>query len=168
MSTFILNPNDTIVMSDSIIVNVMKMADTCHTGINDTATSWADVEIAKQISCTLITIVAICVAGYILAKLIEIISKYCSEERKKKRDKEENYRKQEADLQEKLLSFIEKNTLREEYNKEKDKMIKVPKGIYSDESQYYINILTALIDKKEIPNYSQKQSIDENKEPQQN
>lgn len=178
MNTFILNPNDTIVMSDSIIVKAMRMSSTCQTCINETANNWADVEIARQISCTLITIVAICVAGYILVKLIEIISKYCSEERKKKRDEEESSRKQKANLQDKLLSFIEKNTLREEYKKEedkkekdkkeKDKMIKVQKGIALGESLYYIDVLKALIEKKEIPNYSQKQSIDENKEPQQN
>lgn len=173
MNTFILSPNDTIVMSDSMIVKAMRMSSTCQTCINEMANNWADVEIARQISCTLITIVAICVAGYILVKLIEIISKYCSEERKKKRDEEESSRKQKANLQDKLLSFIEKNTLREEYKKEedkkeKDKMIKVQKGIDSGESRYYIDVLKALIEKKEIPNYSQEQPTDENKESQQN
>lgn len=59
MSTFILNPNDTIVMSDSIIVNVMKMAGTCHAGINEITTNWADVEIVRYICLTVAVVVLI-------------------------------------------------------------------------------------------------------------
>ena len=170
MSTSILNPNDTIVLSDSIIVKVTQTTETCQTCVNKVATNWADVKIAEQMSCAVITIVAICVAGYILVKLIEAISNYCSEERRKKRDEEESNRKQKAGLQDKLLSFIEKHTSQEEYNKEKDKVTKVQKGIDSNESQYYINVLRKLIDGKEISELSTeiKTSTDESKNPQQN
>lgn len=169
MSTFILNPNDTIVLNDSIIVKVTEAAETCQTCANEGATNWADVEIAELISCAVITIIAICVTGYILVKLIEVISKYYSEEIKMKRDEKESERKQKASLQDKLLSFIKIHTSKEEYRKEEESVKKAQNDMYSNEDKYYINVLRELIEGKEISELSTKikPTTDENKNPQQ-
>ncbi len=108
MNTFILNPNDTIAMSDSIIVKMMNMSGTCQTCINETATNWADVEIAKQISCTIITITIIFVVGYIFIRIIATISACCSEHRKRIWEEEDRNYKHETELLDKLLNFKEK------------------------------------------------------------
>lgn len=108
MSTFILSPDDTIVMSDSMIVKIMKISGTSQTCINETANNWADVEIAKQISCTIITIAIVFVVGYTLARIIDTISACCSEHRKRMWEEEDRNYKRETELLDKLLNFKEK------------------------------------------------------------
>lgn len=56
MSTFILNPNDTIVMSDSIVAKAAKTADACQAYVNEAATNWADVEIVKYVCITVLSV----------------------------------------------------------------------------------------------------------------
>lgn len=120
-----------------------------------------------------VTIVAIICATVVLLALIakwaiwswqKAVISFKEREREVKdaKEKAESIRKQEADLQEKLLSFLEKNTVNENYNKEKDKIIKTQKGMASEESKYYVKVLKALIDNKVFPNYQEKPSGDEN------
>lgn len=61
MSTFILEPNDTIIMNDSIVAKATKTTDACQTYVNEIATNWADVEIVKYI-CLTVVLIALIVA----------------------------------------------------------------------------------------------------------
>lgn len=106
MSTFILNPNDTIVMSDSIIVNVMKMAGTCHTGINEIATNWADVEIVK----------CICLTVAVVVLIVTFTIYQCYRERIKAEQKQK-----ELELNNKREEREEQRLLREQEKNEKAK-----------------------------------------------
>lgn len=113
MSIYILNLNDTIVLKDNMVEKLTKATGDSLCRMNEAATNWADVEIMKQITWAVVMVAAICVAGYILVKLIEVISKHYSEERKKKWDEKECVRKQKAVLWNMKLSALGKGP--EEY-----------------------------------------------------
>ncbi|MCH5312179.1 MAG: hypothetical protein J1E57_09550 [Prevotella sp.] len=110
MSTFLLNPNDTIVMSDSIVAKVTKAADACQMCVNEAATNWADVEIVQQICCSLIQIACIIVVGYVFIKIIDAILTYCSEKTKRQWIVEDRNHKRNADLLDRLLDLQQKRS----------------------------------------------------------
>ncbi|MCH5310352.1 MAG: hypothetical protein J1E57_00040 [Prevotella sp.] len=85
MSTYILNPNDTIVLSDSIIVKMTKAADACQMCVNEVATNWADVEVVKYICMAAVAITLIVV----ITVLIYCLTKVCVEQRQKGFDNEQ-------------------------------------------------------------------------------
>lgn len=65
-----LEPNDTIVMSDSIVMKLANGATITWEYVNYNATNWANVEIAKWICLSIICIALICLFGYISSKWI--------------------------------------------------------------------------------------------------
>ena len=73
----------------------------------------------------------------------------------------EKERKQKADLQDKLIDFLEKNTTKEEYNADSDKSVKTLRELSSEESQYYIKVVSSLFDNQTIPDYPQKPEVAE-------
>ena len=85
MSTFLLNPNDTIVMSDSIVVKVTKVADACQMCVNEVATNWSDIEVVKYI-CMAAVAITLIVA---ITVLIYYLTKVCVEQRQKGFDNEQ-------------------------------------------------------------------------------
>ena len=93
MSTFLLNPNDTIVMSDSIVAKVTKAADACQMCVNEAVTNWADVEVVKYICVAAVAITLI----VSIAVLIYCLKKVSAEQRQKsfdncRKEKENNQR----------------------------------------------------------------------------
>ena len=101
MSTFILEANDTIVMSDSVVMKFTESANACLSCAKESTTNWADLEITKWIMCGIATIVAICVLGYIIVKLIDVCSKACQERKKKE------WEEKEADMRETMRRWDE-------------------------------------------------------------
>jgi len=56
MSTFITNLNDTIVLSDSTLVELAKIVSTCQPCVQEAQTSCQDVELIKWICITLVMV----------------------------------------------------------------------------------------------------------------
>jgi len=124
MSTIIIN--DTISMSDSIVVKVLNAADVCQTPVNEIETSCLDVY-NVVIVCAALVIVALIAAVVVLRWKVAVLAAEKSErEDKKEKEKEECVRKmdadktkrewdvqdaerkQKADYRAKLLAFLEK------------------------------------------------------------
>ena len=82
MSTYILNPNDTIALSDSIVVKMTTAADACQMCVNEVATNWADVEVVKYICVAAVAITLI----VSIAVLIYSLKKISAEQRQKSFD----------------------------------------------------------------------------------
>jgi len=112
---------------------------------NEAGTNCSDVCIADVICRSTIIIVTILVAGFLAWKLIENNAKENERNFNKKKEEEESKRKQEADLQNKLIDFLEKNTTKEEYNDEIGKSVKTLREIDSKESQYFIKVILSLL-----------------------
>lgn len=85
MSTYILNPNDTIALSNSIVVKMTKAADACQMCVNEATTNWADVEVVKYI-CMATVAITLIVA---ITVLIYCLTKVCVEQRQKGFDNEQ-------------------------------------------------------------------------------
>lgn len=85
MSTYILNPNDTNALSDSIVVKMTKAVDAFQVRVNEVATNWADVEVVKYI-CTAVVAITLIVA---ITVLIYCLTKVCVEQRQKGFDNEQ-------------------------------------------------------------------------------
>ena len=110
--------------------------------------NWGDV-IITSIICVTIAVVVITF----------LIKFYQWKEKKLKNasnkgEKEDPNAKQKAELQNKLLAFLEKSTSKGIYNEKKDDFINTSKEINSVESQYYISVLKALIEGGSIPDYT--------------
>lgn len=126
----------------------------------EAGTNCKDVAITKVICCTIVSVTAIIVLGSLLWGLMDHLFRGCQEKKKQKYEVAEKERKQQADLQDKLLGFLEKSTTKEEYNSELDKFFKTPREIDSEECQYYVKAILSLISKKAIPDYPQKTKVD--------
>lgn len=114
MSTFIINLNDTIAMSDSAIVELAKVVSTCQPCVQETETNCYDVIIVVFI-CAAIVLVALITKWAVLSwKDAEINA--VNKERKEKEDKEkeDSKRKQKADLLGKHLDFLKENASKDE------------------------------------------------------
>ena len=150
MSTFILEANDTIVMSDSVVMKFTESANACLSCAKESATNWADLEITKWIMCGIAVIVAICMLGYIIVKLIDVCSKACQERKKKEWEEKEADRKRDRELLDKKLEIMKalcyKDIQRKENNDgvETEKWVKVLKSYSNDESENIKNYLSAL------------------------
>ena len=108
MSIIVLNPSDTIISSDTLVVKLAKVAEICQPVVKEAETNCKDVWIAAII-CLAIVLIA-CIAkralGFWLDNLInakkgEESSKITNEEKKSKV-------KLKSDCQDKLLTFLEK------------------------------------------------------------
>lgn len=134
--TYILNPNDTIVLSDSI---VMKVTDAYQACVNKAETNCNDVKIVFII-CAAIVLVALIAMGIVwLRKWFELKILKEEFENKKKKEEEDSIRKQEATLLEKKLEILkdlcygkiekkkDNNSSIQEYLKTIDKEIKALK-----------------------------------------
>lgn len=84
---------------------IMKLASNM-----EAATNCKDVEIAKAVCCAIVSITAIVVIGVLIWKLIDKISNGISGWNKRNWDVEDKVRKQKADLLDKKLDALSKDT----------------------------------------------------------
>lgn len=143
MSTFILEANDTIVMSDSVVMKFTESANACLSCAKESTTNWADLEITKWIMCGIATIVAICMLGYIIVKLIDVCSKACQERKKKEWEEKEADRKRDRELLDKKLEIMKALCYNPIEREESKKYVEVLKS-FNDESKDIENYLKAL------------------------
>ena len=106
MSTFIINLNDTIAMSDSAIVELAKVVSKSESSVQEAATTGEDFAIVCVV-CFAIVVVALIAKWAVWSwKRAEI--KAAEDERiaKEEKEKAESERKQRSDAQAKLLDFL--------------------------------------------------------------
>ena len=163
MSTFIINLNDTIALSDSAVVELAKVINTCQPCLREVETNCNDVKIVAII-CIAIVIVALIARCAVLSWKDAEIKAANAEREAKENEADIAKRKQKADLRDKLVFFLEKNTTKEEYDENAGKMIKKQREFDSEECQYYIEVLKSLIKEEAIPNFN-KQKDNETKNP---
>ena len=87
---------------DSIVAKVCKEV-VCQ--MKDTGSDWADVEITSIICCSLVKIVAIVVAGFLLWKLLNYVAEAIAAYYNRACNLNDRERKQQAELTNKLLDF---------------------------------------------------------------
>ena len=115
-----------------------------------------DPEIAGTICHAFISVTEIIVVGFLIWKLMEYVANGIAGWRKRVWEVEDIKRKQEADLKKRFMDFLEKNTSKGEYNKEKDKTINTLKEFRSDENQYYIDVMKEMMGDCKNPNCNPK------------
>lgn len=144
MSTFIINLNDTIAMSDSAVVELAKVVNTCQPCVKEAETNCQDVLIVGLIclAVVLVALIAICGLLYWKHKETEAAG---AERDAKETEAEIAARKQKADVQGKLLDFLKEQVSsydiqKKEYEKARDNykefletLINKPQGSKSDE-----------------------------------
>lgn len=155
MSTFIINLNDTIAMSDSAVVELAKVINTCQPCVKEAQTNCNDVWIAGIICLAIVMVALIAKCGLLAWKSKEIEA---ADAERKAKETEANIaaRKQKAEALGKLLDFLEKNTSTEDYSEKDCKRIKKLRDFTSEESQYYIDVLKTVVKGGDIPNFSKK------------
>lgn len=138
-----LEPNDTIVMSDSIVIKFVNGANSTCEYANYNATNWADVEIAKWICLSIVCVAFICLFGYISSKWI-IKQTNCQPEKLKFRnEKNDKELKIMAELLEQKLSFYKQYCYQEIPSEENDtkKSKKICRSLDTQEVKAYITAL---------------------------
>jgi uncharacterized protein YxeA len=96
MSTFIINLNDTIAMSDSAVVELAKVISSCQPCIRGTETNCNDVIIVAFICLAIVFVAFIAVFGFLYWKSMEIKADQEEREFQKTKEKEECQRKLDA------------------------------------------------------------------------
>ena len=114
MSTFIINLNDTIALSDFAVVELAKVINTCQPCVQVAETNCNDVLIVGII-CIAIIAVAFFAQRTILKWKEKVIT--ATEKERKEKESEESIaqRKQKADLMDKYLDFLKGLTSCKEY-----------------------------------------------------
>ena len=136
-----------IVLLDRINNNMVKNNCLCQSYVQNTEMNCDSIAIVVTICVTILIIAVVAMIIYYRLKKECVATKHHNNGIKNERMTPEYI--------ERLLSFLEKYTLTEEYNKDLDKKIKSMKPIESDECQYYIKVLTNLIREGIIPQYPQ-------------
>jgi len=139
-------------MSDSAVVELAKVINTCQPCVKEAQTNCNDVWIVVVI-CATFVIVALIVKWAIWSWQKAAIKAEKDEWAKKESEEKIAERKQKADALRKLLDFLEKNTTTGEYSKEEGKRIKNLTDFTSKESQYYIDVLKTVVEGGDIPNF---------------
>jgi hypothetical protein len=117
MSTIVINPNDMIIVSDSIAVKAGKVIELIQPMATKAGTNCQDVQIAKHICDSIVELAAIAVIGFLLWKLMNYIAKGISEVRK--RDWAVNDREEKA----KAESLSRSWQLEDQARKKKDDLM---------------------------------------------
>lgn len=104
--THVIGLNDTIILNDSVIGKIEKASNITLSHVNEISTNWADVEIVKFISLSIVLIVAILVIGFLLFKYYE--AEKASEATKQKYKEDEKIRefKRKTELKDQKLAFL--------------------------------------------------------------
>lgn len=128
----------------------MTILAACGACAKMSGTNCCDVKITESIMSGVALIVAICVGGYVVVKLIDACSKACQEKRKKKWEENEAIWKRDRELLDRKLEIMKalcyKDIQRKENNDgvETEKWVKVLKSYSNDESENIKNYLSAL------------------------
>lgn len=101
MSTLLTCQCDSVVTK--VCGNIVPMVQETY----EAGTNWANVEITKTICCSLVLIVAICVLGFLLWKLIDYHAQKNVDVRKRGWEEEDKDRKQKSDLLDKKLAKLD-------------------------------------------------------------
>lgn len=143
MSTFIINLNDTITMSDSAVVELAKVINTCQPCVQEAGTSCNDVWIAGII-CLAIVLVAL-IAKWAICSWKDAEANVLKEERleKVRKEKEETQRKMLHNLIEKRIDALKDRAV----TKDKDGKITGYKESTSDDFKAYDKALIEYIGK---------------------
>ena len=110
--------------------------------MNEKEAGWADVEITRLITCSLVKIAAICVCGFLLWKLIEYISKGVAEYYHRRCDVNDRYWKQKSELTNKILDFQKEIAF--PYDKDIDGKFE-KKSYETKEKDEYLKTLSSLL-----------------------
>ena len=164
MNTFIINLNDTTALSDSIVTKVIKLSEACQPVVTEAETNCNDVMIVAFISVAIVLVALIAKWAVWSWKEAELMGAKNERGAKEKED-DIAERKKKADALNKLVDYLEKNTVQERYDAEEGKRIKEEKGIGSEEGEYYIDVLRAVIKGEVIPELPLKKQGDEKKNP---
>lgn len=101
----------------------MTILAACEACAKMRVTNCCDVKITESIMSGIAWIVAICIGGYVVVKLIDVCSKACQEKRKKEWEEKEAERKRDRVLLDKKLEIMKelcyKPVMREETNDSK-------------------------------------------------
>lgn len=92
---------------DSVVTKVCGNIVPMVQETNEAGTNWANVEITKTICCSVVLIVAICVLGFLLWKLIDHHAQKNVDVRKRGWEEEDKDRKQMSDLLDKKLAKLD-------------------------------------------------------------
>lgn len=171
MNTITICLNDTVALSDSTIIELAKVVNTCQSCMQGNPTNCNDVKIVAII-CAAIIIAALIAWGIISTlKCKELCANNQAKQEKDAKEEKERINRTDADLkqrkidlQNRLLTFLEKNTSKGDYNKDKQELLSTMKEITSKETQYYIKVLKALISDADIPDFPQDLKRNERKE----
>lgn len=101
MSTLLTCQCDSVVTK--VCGNIVPMVQETY----EARTNWANVEITKTICCSVVLIVAICVLGFLLWKLIDHHAQKNVDVRKRGWEEEDKDRKQKSDLLDKKLAKLD-------------------------------------------------------------
>lgn len=101
MSTLLTCQCDSVVTK--VCGNIVPMVQETY----EAGTNWANVEITKTICCSVVLIVAICVLGFLLWKLIDHHAQKNVDVRKRGWEEEDKDRKQKSDLLDKKLAKLD-------------------------------------------------------------
>lgn len=97
MSAFILNLNDTIAMSDSMLVELAKVMNSCQPCVQEAETSCNDVKIVAIICVTIVLLALIAKWAICSWQNAVITSKKQERDDKESKEKEDSARKLDAD-----------------------------------------------------------------------
>lgn len=137
----ILTPNDTIVLSDSIINKMAKSTDIAMSYMNNSMSNWADVRIAQCISCAIVRVVFICVVGYVILKIIDAIINYLRDNKKRESEVDDKERGHKSELLSQKLEFLKDLCYIQKNDDKEKKCVKELKGLKSEEINTYISEL---------------------------
>ncbi len=161
MSTLIVNLNDTVALSDSVVAKIIKLSEACQPVVTEAETNCYDVIIVAVICVAIVIVAHFAKSAVSSCKDAEI--KAAKDEREAKEKETEIAKlKLKSDALNKLLDYLEKNTVQERYDTKEGKKIKEEKGLSSEEGEYYINVLRAVIKGEDIPELPLKKPDDEN------
>jgi biopolymer transport protein ExbB/TolQ len=158
MSTFIINLNDTIAMSDSAVVELAKIVGTSNSC--DVETNCQDVAIVGIICLTIIIVALIAKWAIWSWKNAELEFVDAERKAKEKKEKEESDRKQKADLLNKRIEMLKEFCY--EVHQDVKPTQKVLKSISSKEVKEYLKALGYEIG--EVSEQHIIQELNENKE----
>ena len=143
MSTFIINLNDTIALSDSAVVELAKVINTCQPCLQETGANYNDVKIVAII-CVTIVLVAL-IAKWAICSWKDANVSVLREERSERvrQEKEEAQRKMLHNLIEKRIDALKDRAV----TKDKDGKITGYKESTLDDFKAYDNALIEYIGK---------------------
>ncbi len=142
MSTFIINLNDTIAMSDSAVVELAKVINTCQPCVKELGTNCNDVAIVGIICATIVVIALIAKWAIWSWQKAEIAFKEKERNDKEAKEEKDETRKQKADLLSKLLDFQKELAFPYDKNKNGEYM---KKEYESNEKENYQKTLASLL-----------------------